>query len=91
MTAEALVKKEIKKGLAEMGVWYFMPVQSGYGKRTVDFICCHKGRFVAIEAKAGANRTSKYQDLILAEIENAGGIAIVAYDWGMVYERIKSI
>jgi hypothetical protein len=91
MTAESLVKKEIKKGLAEMGIYYFMPVQSGYGKRTVDFICCYKGRFIAIEAKAGANRTSKFQDATLAEIENAGGIAIVAYDWDTVYERIKSL
>jgi hypothetical protein len=37
------------------------------------------GTFVAIEVKAGKNKTSPAQDLFLKKIESMNGIAIVAY------------
>jgi len=89
MTPEGKVKEEIKRGLAERGIWYFMPVQTGYGKRSVDFICCWDGGFVAIEAKAGKNKPSAYQRGILNEIEEAGGRAIVAYSWRDVADELE--
>ena len=39
MTPEGKVKKKIKEVLDEYGVYYFMPVQHGYGPRGVDFHC----------------------------------------------------
>lgn len=86
-TPEGLVKDEIKRGLAEYDIWYFMPVQGGYGRRAIDFICCWRGRFIAIEAKAGVNKVSKHQETTLADIENAGGSTVVAYSW----EDVKSM
>ena len=84
MTPEGAVKKEIKEGLTARGIYFFMPVQSGYGKRAVDFICCWQGRFLAIEAKAGTNKTSKYQENTMKEMKEAGALAMVAYCWAEV-------
>ena len=33
-------------------IYVWMPVVTGYGKRSLDYICCIQGRFVAIETKA---------------------------------------
>jgi hypothetical protein len=33
-------------------LYYWMPVITGFGKRSLDYICCIKGQFVAIETKA---------------------------------------
>ena len=89
MTAEALVKKEIKRGLAARGIWFFMPVQTGYGRRSVDFICCWQGLFLAIEAKAGDNKLGRQQQATLEEIKEAGGRAVVAYSWADVEEALE--
>jgi len=48
---EGEVKQEVLRGLAGIGAYYFMPVQTGFGKRTVDILACYKGRFIAIECK----------------------------------------
>lgn len=84
MTPEGKVKKEIKQGLDRLGIYYFMPVQTGYGKKSLDFICCMKGKFLSIEAKAGKNKTSLQQDTMMKEIKQAGGLAVVAYSWADV-------
>ena len=89
MTAEALVKKEIKRGLAARGIWFFMPVQTGYGRRSVDFICCWQGLFLAIEAKAGENKLGRQQQATLEEIKEAGGRAVIAYSWDDVEEALE--
>ena len=38
---ERHVKEALKKYLKEIGAYYFMPVQTGYGAATVDFLVCH--------------------------------------------------
>ena len=91
MTAEGLVKQDIKKGLTARGIYYFMPVQTGYGKRSVDFICCWKGRFLAIEAKAGKNQISKIQESTLNEMRLAGAITVVAYAWADVERALSRV
>jgi hypothetical protein len=88
MTPEGKVKEEIKKGLAERGIWYTMPVQTGYGRRVVDFICCWDGLFLAIEAKAGKNKPGAFQRAILDDIEMSGGRTVVAYSWQDVEEHL---
>jgi hypothetical protein len=89
MTAENLVKQEIKRGLIARGIWFFMPVQTGYGRRSVDFICCWQGLFLAIEAKAGDNKLGRQQQATLEEIKEAGGRAVVAYSWADVEEALE--
>lgn len=77
-TAESAVKAQIRKILKVTKAYYAMPMGSGYGNAGVpDFLVCHKGRFIAIEAKAGNGKTTALQDRNLAEIVMAGGVALV--------------
>lgn len=77
-TPEVKVKKQIRKLLDAAGAYYAMPIGSGYGNAGVpDFLICHKGRFIAVEAKAGINKPTALQEAHLARIAATGGIALV--------------
>lgn len=77
-TPEAKVKASIKKILDAHKVYYFLPYQAGMGRAGIpDIIACFKGRFLAIEAKAGKGKTTALQDRELARIHAAGGTAVV--------------
>jgi hypothetical protein len=77
-TPESKVKAKIKAILKEHGVYYAMPIGTGYGNAGVpDFLCCFNGRFLAIEAKANGGNTTALQDKNLRDIESAGGITCV--------------
>ena len=78
-TPESKVKGKIKAILAKHGVYYAMPIGTGYGNSGVpDFLCCVQGHFLAIEAKAGNGKTTALQDLELNRIHNAGGTTYIA-------------
>jgi hypothetical protein len=74
-TEEGRLKDQIKAHLASIKAYRFMPVQMGYGATTLDFLCCIKGRFVGIEAKAPGKKPTRRQELCIEEILAAGGIA----------------
>jgi hypothetical protein len=77
-TPEKLVKNKIKVILQDGGVYYAMPIGTGYGNAGVpDFLCCVNGCFVAIEAKAGKGTTTALQDKNLQQIKDSGGFAFV--------------
>ena len=77
-TPEVKVKKQIRKLLDAAGAYYAMPIGSGYGNAGVpDFLICHNGRFIAVEAKAGTNKPTALQESHLARIKATGGIALV--------------
>jgi pantoate kinase len=77
-TPEAKVKEKIKKILKEHGVYYAMPMGTGYGNSGVpDFLCCVGGQFVAIEAKAGKGIPTALQEKNLRDIKEAGGVSLV--------------
>ena len=77
-TPESKVKAKIRAILKKHGIYYVMPIGSGYGNSGVpDFICCVKGRFVGIEAKAGKNRPTLLQDKNLSLIVKANGEVMV--------------
>ena len=77
-TPEALVKKRIRKILEDSKAYFAMPIGTGYGNSGVpDFLVCHQGSFIAIEAKAGKGKTTALQESHLAKIRAAGGIALV--------------
>jgi pantoate kinase len=83
-TPEVKVKKQIRKLLDAAGAYYAMPIGTGYGNSGVpDFVICHKGRFIAVEAKAGSNKPTALQELHLARIRAAGGIALVINETNM--------
>jgi len=78
-TPEAKVKKQIKAILDKHGVYYAMPIGSGFGNSGVpDFLCCVNGKFLAIEAKAGNNQPTALQIKHLNDITRAGGQSLVA-------------
>ena len=77
-TPEALVKKKIRAILDAHGVYYAMPIGTGYGNSGVpDFLCCVGGFFLAIEAKAGKGKTTALQDAHIQRIKDTRGIALV--------------
>ena len=77
-TPEAKVKAKIKTILKSYGVYYAMPIGTGYGNSGVpDFLCCVNGKFVAIEAKAGKGQATALQLKNLQEINACGGYSCI--------------
>ena len=86
VTPEAKVKAKIKKILKDHGVYYAMPIGTGYGNSGVpDFLCCVNGNFLAIEAKAGKGTTTALQEKNLREIKQCGGTAAVIAEEQLEY------
>lgn len=77
MTPEGKVKEQVKKLLKAHGAYYHMPMQNGMGAPSLDFICCHNGRFFAIETKAPGKKPTPRQEQTMAEIAFAGGYVFV--------------
>lgn len=58
--------------------WYYMPMQNGMGVHGIpDFVCCYKGKFISIEAKAPGKEPTENQKDRGDEIIIAGGTWIV--------------
>lgn len=73
MTPEGLVKKKIKDVLIEQKVYYFMPVQSGYGAAGLDFHCVVMTKVkypmpFFVEAKRKGGMTTPRQDNLIARL-----------------------
>jgi len=80
-TPESKVKAKIKAILKKHGIYYAMPIGTGYGNSGVpDFLCCVNGKFLAIEAKAGKGKTTALQEKNLQQIKAAGGLTAVIYE-----------
>ena len=78
MTPEGKVKKQVTAILKTYGAYYFSPVTGGFGASGVpDIIACYKGRFIAIECKAGTNKPTALQLKNLDDIDKQGGITAV--------------
>jgi len=93
-TPEALVKKKIRAILDAHGVYYAMPIGTGYGNSGVpDFLCCVNGMFLAIEAKAGKGKTTALQDMHIEKIRNNGGAAVIINEAnvGEVPDMLKTV
>jgi hypothetical protein len=86
MTPEGKVKAKVSKLLAVYGedVFYDMPVPGGYGKSTLDYMCCFHGRFFAVETKAPNKEPTERQEIMLRRVRHAGGRTfVVAGDVGL--------
>lgn len=79
MTPEGKVKAAVKELLVEYGAYFFMPVQTGYGASSLDFLCSIKGRFVAVETKApgSLSNVTPRQTKTLAAVRESGALAYV--------------
>ena len=77
-TPEGRVKDACVELLKRHSAYYFFPVMGGYGRSGIpDIIACYKGQFLAIECKAGYNKTTPLQDRELTAIHKAGGSAMI--------------
>lgn len=92
MTPEGRVKQKIKAYLEKRGVWFagrppppvivgwmYMPLAGPMGVSGIpDFCGIFKGRAFYVEAKAPNGRCTDIQLLRHSEIEQAGGVVVVA-------------
>lgn len=77
-TPEGKVKARIKEVLDKAPTTtYFMPVQTGYGAATLDFLGCSAGRFFAVEAKAAGKIPTYRQEYTIRQYAAAGGAVFV--------------
>ena len=91
-TPEKKVKAKVVEILKAHGVYYFFPATYGMGRGGVpDIICCYRGRFIAIECKAGAGKTTALQERELERIRYAGGVAIVVSDDEKTFEALRLV
>ena len=85
-TPESKVKAKIKAILKAHGIYYAMPIGTGYGNSGVpDFLCCINGHFVAIEAKAGRGAATALQLKNLDAIQKCGGHPMIIREDNMEY------
>jgi hypothetical protein len=79
MTPEKKVKTAVVKILKEYAdLYYFYPVMGGYGASGIpDIVGCYRGKFFAIECKAGKGKTTALQEKNIAQIREAGGRVMV--------------
>ena len=84
LTPEGKVKDRVKAILKRRGVWYCMPRGQTYGRAGIpDFLCCHKGRFIAVETKAGRGRATPLQMKELKDLFRHQGIVLIVREDGM--------
>lgn len=80
-TPEGKVKAMVKKILDNTPqCWYFLPVQNGMGQSGIpDFICCVRGKFLAIETKSKhtSRKLTALQARQIELINTASGTAVV--------------
>lgn len=89
---EKQVENKIKNYLASIGA-YFEKIHGGsiyQASGIPDILACYKGRFIAIEVKRPEGGvTSPLQKLKLKQIEDAGGVAIVARSVEEVRDQLE--
>lgn len=58
-----------------------MPIQNGMGRVGIpDFVCCHHGRFMGIEAKAPGAKPTPNQLKVGQDIIDNGGVWLVIHN-----------
>lgn len=83
-TPEVKVKRHVVAHLKELGAYYFYPVTGGYGASGVpDIVGCYKGKFFAIECKAGKNKPTALQQKNIDSIAAQGGAVWVVNEENM--------
>jgi hypothetical protein len=76
-----MLEKDVKRRISALlslasehgSLYKWMPVVTTFGKRSLDYICCINGQFVAIEAKASNEWLRPDQRERAREMVKAGG------------------
>jgi hypothetical protein len=89
-TPEGRVKDMVKKVLVTHHAYYHMPVINGMGAPSLDFVCCHEGRYFAIETKAPGKKLTPRQEGTVKNILAAGGQVFVIDGEGEQLDRLKA-
>lgn len=94
MTPEGKIKKRVSNYLRRLDtIWYTMPVPSGYGMSTLDYIGSYRGRFFAIETKAPGKKPTPRQEITMEDMRNAGATVFLidSDDLSALHEWVESI
>lgn len=91
VTPEGRVKQAVTKVIDAYGpdIYKFMPVPSGYGPSSLDYILCIEGKFVAIETKKPGGKLTARQQFTVRQIKDAGGKVFIIEDGPGVTELIE--
>jgi len=89
---ESQLIQNIRKYLQSLPECFFWKEHGGqYGTAGIpDIIVCHKGRFIALEAKVGRNQPTRLQSATIEQIRKAGGIALVVRSVDEVKEIMQN-
>lgn len=79
MTPEAKVKQQVRTMLQKGGFWFFAAVAGRSVAGIPDYICCKRGRFLAIEVKAEGGALTPLQEKTLNDIHMHGGRTFIAW------------
>jgi hypothetical protein len=83
-TPEVKVKAKVKKVLDSYGAYYFMPIGGPYTRAGVpDIVGSYRGKFFAIECKAGKGKPTALQFKEMIAINDSGARAIVVNEENM--------
>jgi hypothetical protein len=90
LTPEGRVKRRVSQILKRADAcYYFMPVQTGYGSPTLDYLGSSKGRAFAIETKAPGKKPTVRQMAIINEMKVAGMKVFVIDGEPNQYEELR--
>ena len=91
-TPEGRVKKGVRDLLSGYrGMYLYMPVPTGYGRTSLDFIGCFRGRFFAIETKTATGKLTMRQIQTISEMRSAGAkVFVVSGEGGVPLMYLKA-
>lgn len=92
-TPEKKVKDAVIEILKRRGVYFFPPVTGGFGRSGIpDIVGCYRGKFIAIECKAGKNKPTALQLAEMAKIDKAGGKTVwINEEWLCAVEYMLNL
>ncbi len=91
---ESRFKEIVARDLKTLPYTWFVKVQQLSIRGTPDFLCCIRGKFVALELKSTPKSAiSPLQDWTLKEIANNYGLALIAYpgNWNNTFMLLEEI
>lgn len=89
---EKTIERQIRNYLTSVGAWHIKTHGNMFSRAgTPDILACLNGRFVAIEVKQPGGRVSPLQMAHIKLINQAGGVAFVAYSLEEAKKNIKKL
>lgn len=92
-TPEGKIKDKVRKVFKELGVWYFLPGNNGFGKSGIpDFVACVSGKFLGVECKADySKKPTELQIRTGQQILAAGGQWLVVCDDASLNKLLQTL